>query len=384
MKNKIFILLSAFIFAFIASTMSVNAQTLYNNKTLMINNEQSKVSSQIEEIMKKESYPSYFGGVYISDDSSHVILQIVEDNIPKAKSSIEYSIFDKIKKISSDIEIQYVKNSYKELNDINDRLIEYFSSKDADISNLGAHYVDAFNNVVVVELLNNNSNKIRGLKQQVFDGNTYKTKSLDSDIIVFAQGEQQHNHATTLKAGQKISVSGGTCSMGYRVKINGASGYITAGHCFSGTGQNATGGTVTKYKESGKVDAAFVQTTSSYSPSNSLYYTSGSITTLNNTLCPILSVNQSIAKVGYKTGYTSGQIKNLNYSGNYDGIYFTGLIAANYTTDNGDSGGAVFVPSNVSGSSGAPLAGINKGTSSYGSAFVNADEIYMAFGYSRY
>lgn len=172
--------------------------------------------------------------------------------------------------------------------------------------------------------------------------------------------------------------------MGYRVKINGNSGYITAGHCFSGTGQSATGGTVTKYQESGKVDAAFVKTTSSYSPSNSLYYTSSSITTLNNTLCPVLSVNQAIAKAGQTTGYTSGKIKSLNYSGTYDGIYFTNLIAADYSTQGGDSGGAVFVPSVVSGTTGAPLAGINKGTSSYGSAFVNADQIYLAFGYSRY
>ena len=385
MKKIVLMLLCALTLGIIGKTISVNAQTVLDVQTLKLNQEQANVISEIEKEMQKESYPSYYGGSYISDDSSHVILQIVKENIPKTVNSRAITSYNKIRNVSNNIEIQYVKNSYKELEEINNKLVEYYSSENADISNLGSHYVDVFNNVVVVELLDNTSTKVNNLKQVTFDGNMYKTKALDSDVIVFVKGERQTDHATTLKAGQQISVPGGLCSMGYRVKIGGKAGYITAGHCFSGTGQSATGGTVKKYKESGKVDAAFVQTTSSYSPSNSLYYTSGSITTLNNTLCPILSVNQAIAKAGRTTGYTSGKIKNLNYSGNYDGIYFTGLVAADYSTEGGDSGGAVFVPSNAtSAGGGAPVAGINKGTSSYGAAFVKDTEIYQAFGYSRY
>lgn len=290
--------------------------------------------------------------------------------------------------MDSNVKIEYVKNSYKDLNDINDQLVEYYSAEGADISNLGSHYVDVFNNVVVVELIDNSSTKVNSLKNAALLENSAKTKSLNSDIIVFSKGEQQHNHATTLKPGQAIATNGiaNNCSMGYRVKVDGNAGYITAGHCFDRSGQSATGGTVKKWKESGTVDAAFVQTTSSYSPSNSLYYTSGDLTYINNTLCPTLSVNQAIAKVGFKTGFTSGKIKSLNYSGNYDGIYFTKLIATDYSTAGGDSGGAVFVPSNVSSSSGGgvPLAGINKGTSSYGGVFVNANEIYSSFKDYRY
>lgn len=384
MKKKLLMLLSVFTLGFAVNIMPASAKTLLDSETLKLNKEQSKITEEISETMEKESYPSYYGGVYISDDSTHVVLQIVKENIPVTRSAQEYSTFRQITNVEDNLEIKYVNNSYKELNEINDKLVEYFSSENADISNLGSHYVDTFNNVVVVELLDNGHAKVSELKNAVFSSNQYRAKTLDSDVIVFTTGKQQNNNATTLKAGQEISVPGGLCSMGYRVKIGGMAGYITAGHCFSGTGQYSTGGRVTKYKESGKVDAAFVQTTSSYSPSNSLYYTSGSITTLNNTLCPNLTVNQAIAKSGRTTGYTSGKIKNLNYSGTYDGIYFTGLIAADYKTEGGDSGGAVFVPSNVSGSGGAPLAGINKGTSSYGSAFVNAKEIYSAFGYTRY
>ena len=385
MKKIVLMLLCVFTLGIIGKVVPVNAQTTLDAKTLRLNNEQANVISKIEEEMQKESYPSYYGGSYISDDSSHVILQIVKEKKKKSINSKASSSYNKIRDIANNIEIQYVKNSYKDLEEINNKLVEYYSSENADISNLGSHYVDVFNNVVVVELLDNTTTKVNNLKQVTFNGNVYKTKALDSDVIVFKKGEKQTDHATTLKAGQQISTSAGLCSMGYRVKIDGKAGYLTAGHCFSGTGQSATGGTSKKYKRSGTVDAAFVQTTSSYSPSNSLYYTSGSIKTLNNTLCPTLAVNQAIAKAGYKTGYTSGKIKSLNYSGTYSNIYFTGLVATDYSTDHGDSGGAVFVPSNAtSAGGGAPVAGINKGTSSYGGAFVKDTEIYKAFGFSRY
>lgn len=382
MKKKIILIVTLFVIGLLANIISVNAQTKIDRKTLDMNNRMSKITAEIDKQMQEKKYPSFFGGTYISDDSSYVVLQIVKTNIPN-KYDDEYEFYDNIINLDKNIVIEYVNNSYKDLDEINHKLVEYFSSKNSDISNLGSHYFDIFTNRVVVELFNVSDDKITNLKNTIFGGEYYKKVELNSDIIVFKKGKQQQNHATTLKAGKQISVPGGSCSMGYRVKINGNKGYITAGHCFSGTGNSATGGTVTRYQESGSVDAAFVQTTSSYTPSNSLQYTNGSITSLDNTLCPLLSVNQSIAKAGYSTGYTSGQIKNLNYSGTYDGIYFTNLIAANYSTSGGDSGGAVFVPSNTA-SGGAPLAGINKGTSSYGSAFVDADRIYSAFGYTRY
>lgn len=382
MKKKIILIVTLFVIGLLANIISVNAQTKIDRKTLDMNNRMSKITAEIDKQMQEKKYPSFFGGTYISDDSSYVVLQIVKNNIP-SKYDDEYEFYDNIINLDKNIVIEYVNNSYKDLDEINHKLVEYFSSKNSDISNLGSHYFDIFTNRVVVELFNVSDDKITNLKNTIFGGEYYKKIELNSDIIVFKKGKQQQNHATTLKAGKQISVPGGNCSMGYRVKINGNKGYITAGHCFSGTGNSATGGTVTRYQESGSVDAAFVQTTSSYTPSNSLQYTSGSITSLDNTLCPLLSVNQSIAKAGYSTGYTSGQIKNLNYSGTYDGIYFTNLIAANYSTSGGDSGGAVFVPSNTA-SGGAPLAGINKGTSSYGSAFVDANRIYSAFGYTRY
>lgn len=68
-------------------------------------------------------YPLYFGGMYVSDDSKNVILQIVKDNIPDENSD-EYSIYKKIINLVSSIKIQYVENLYNELNDINKRMAD--------------------------------------------------------------------------------------------------------------------------------------------------------------------------------------------------------------------------------------------------------------------
>lgn len=373
-KRKLFLLLLPFLFA-----NTVNAQTKYDSKTLEQNEKNTQVTAKIMTMMENESYPSYYGGSYISDDSTSIILQIVEEDIPKSTNARALTTYNKIVNMNKNIKIEYVKNSYNELNEINNRLVDYYSSTGADISNLSSHYIDVFNNKVVVELLDNSSEKISKLKQNVLQ---QSRSSLTSDVIEFKTGVKQQNHATSLDAGQPIATNGvsNNCSMGYRVKINGVSGYITAGHCFNGTGESATGGTVTRYRESGTVDAAFVQTTSSYSPTNTIAYKPFGIANLNTTTCPVLSINTVVAKSGFRTGYTTGQIKSLNYSGTYDGIYFTNLIAVNYSTAGGDSGGPVFLPSNSS----SLVAGINKGTSSYGSVFVNADKISTAFGYVRY
>ena len=173
--------------------------------------------------------------------------------------------------------------------------------------------------------------------------------------------------------------------MGFRVKVNGEKGYITAAHCFEGNGDSSTGGKVQWWKYSGKVDAAFVKkgALNIFSdPSNELAYTSGDIKELNASVSAIPSVNMTIAKAGFKTGYTTGKIKNTNYSGVYNGTYFTGLIASDMHTDNGDSGGPVFIPMNING--GATLLGIVKGTSSYGSAFVSVDNIFAELSFVRY
>lgn len=395
-KKKLFNYILVFFICFGIFTFCVEALSISSNKASLnqidigelkeskLNLRQAEKAQRIEKLMEKENYPSYFGGTYISEDSTHVILQIVEG----ASILKNPSILNKVIDLGDEVEIQYVKYSYKELNDINDKLIEYYSSENSDISNLVAHYVDVFNNNVVVELKNNTSTQIQKVKKVAFGETKTKNENFNSDIIVFKEGKEHQTEI--MNPGQGITTKGkpDNCSMGYRVKIDGSVGYLTSGHCFNGVGDEATGGKVTKWQRSDKVDAAFVKinflSLAAYIPSNDLKYPDpkGIIKTLNNDSCPILSLNMNVAKSGNKTGYTTGKIKNLNYSANYEGFYQTGLVATDYVSTGGDSGSPVFVPENVNG--GAPIAGLHIGTSSYGKAFVKADEIYLAFGYTRY
>jgi secreted trypsin-like serine protease len=99
-------------------------------------------------------------------------------------------------------------------------------------------------------------------------------------------------------------------------------------------------------------------------------------------MCPILRVGGAIAHDGVTSGYKAGTILSLNYSTNDDGIAFTNLIAVNYDSAGGDSGGPVFVPS----SNGEGLvAGIHMGrVNDSTKVVVNAENIYAVFNDQRY
>ncbi len=392
MKNRIIIFLSIFIVTIFGTTL-VNASSLSNDDYMNYikrNESMLELSNKVEQEMLKynKEYPSYYGGMYIGDTATNLVLQIVKKNIPDTQSN-DFSSYEKIIKMSDAITIEYVDNSYTELKNVYEQINNYYKAVDykvakAEFNEYSAHYVDVKSNSVVVSVYDNNA-KAKSVDSEMTKqslATKFKKEVLNTNIIKFENGQKLENEANQIKAGQGISVPGGTCSMGYRVKIGGKAGYITAAHCFSKNGQSATGGTVKKWQEGGKVDAAFVQTTSSYEPLNTLANPKYGITKLNNTMCPFLRVGSAIAHDGVTSGYQSGTIKSLNYSGNFDGIAFTNLITADYVSAGGDSGGPVFVPS----SNGEGLvAGIHKGSvNSNTKVFVNADNIYAAFGYSRY
>ena len=356
MKNRIIIFLSIFIVTIFGTTL-VNASSLSNDDYMNYikrNESMLELSNKVEQEMLKynKEYPSYYGGMYIGDTATNLVLQIVKKNIPDTQSN-DFSSYEKIIKMSDAITIEYVDNSYTELKNVYEQINNYYKAVDykvakAEFNEYSAHYVDVKSNSVVVSVYDNNA-KAKSVDSEMTKqslATKFKKEVLNTNIIKFENGQKLENEANQIKAGQGISVPGGTCS------------------------------------EGGKVDAAFVQTTSSYEPLNTLANPKYGITKLNNTMCPFLRVGSAIAHDGVTSGYQSGTIKSLNYSGNFDGIAFTNLITADYVSAGGDSGGPVFVPS----SNGEGLvAGIHKGSvNSNTKVFVNADNIYAAFGYSRY
>lgn len=60
------------------------------------------------------------------------------------------------------------------------------------------------------------------------------------------------------------------------------------------------------------------------------------------------------------SGISGGFILSSSFSGSVDGILFTDLVSASYESAQGDSGGIVFIPSNVTNH--AYPAGIHKGS----------------------
>ena len=68
--------------------------------------------------------------------------------------------------------------SIKELNEINDKITEFYINNNDKAGNLGSHYVDEENMVVVVELIDNSTKEQEKFKEEV----------IDSEYIKFVEG----------------------------------------------------------------------------------------------------------------------------------------------------------------------------------------------------
>lgn len=208
-------------------------------------------------------------------------------------------------------------------------------------------------------------------------------------MIKYKQRKDNKTTVKTIKAGGSIAAQGGTCSMGFRTKYNGKTGYVTAGHCVKkGINSKVASGTVKlfQFANNKKYDYAFIQTNSSYSPSNTLAYNNGLSTKLAVvTSKPSFVVNTPIAKVGATTGFTIGQVKALNVTVYYSNENKTikGLVQSNLKTLSGDSGGVVLMPYSNSNGGGIPI-GILSGGSTSVMYFTSINNLPSALRTGRY
>lgn len=118
-------------------------------------------------------YPDFYGGMYISDDSYNLIVQIVEEKIPE-KGTMEYYYYNKLSTVDERIKLEYVKYSYNELLNINNTITDYFSNNKV-FEDLNSWYIDVYNNRVVVNFV----------EATDFIKKEFKDKVIDSEIIVF-------------------------------------------------------------------------------------------------------------------------------------------------------------------------------------------------------
>lgn len=383
MKNKILIFLGLVAITLSSFIMPVNALSIASNNSTSNDEEYLKrnwarveLATKIQTTLNNyynikdvynDEYPTYFGGMYVSDDASKLIIQIVQKNIP-IQTSEEFSIYNTITNLDESIQIEYVTYSFNELNEINNSVSEYITT-DKIHDNLIGGYVDIMNNKVVVEMKDTSIKKQENFKSKL----SISRKKMNMSAIEYVEAEQPKTHAKTIKSGGEIygrqidSTHVAVCSMGFRTKYNNQYGYVTAGHCLRNASYVQSGTVLySNFTNNGYYDYGFVATNSQYTTSNKLEFPSGNIKTLAVVYyCPTIVSNMAVAKSGIKTKYTSGKVTGINQtvtfkedSGN---IVIKGLVKTNVKSDEGDSGAPVFVPRTDSEGGSIPLGVLSGG-----------------------
>ena len=330
------------------------------------------------------NYPDYIGGLYINDNNE-LVIQIVKDNIPTTQS--KKAVFNEVMSVDENAIIEYVNYSQNELDNINEIITEHFLANELP-DNVVSYYIDTINNIIVVELENYNEQEIEKFK-----------KVVDSKLITFKEGIRSI-YTGSMNAGSPIDIEGNGCSMGYRARVGSSgTGFVTAGHCTrnNSTGKlytNITYGEVKNRQIGGNMDAAYIKTNSSYTPTNNWYakppYTvpSGTLSTAVKTS---FTVGEKVGRIGTTSGTQTGTITNINKSVNinFNGTSekYTKLVATNVRQLPGDSGGIVYYSYiDYSGQFGDmhDTAGIGTIAENDQMIFSRADLINSKFGISRY
>ena len=119
------------------------------------------------------SYPDYYGGMYISDDAYNLIVQIVKDKLP-INGTKDAFYYNELFTVSDKVKIEYVKNSYNDLEKVYDKLNDYLSSHKMpkDFNSVG---IDIMKNSIVVSFVSISDEVINDFKENI----------LDSDLIIF-------------------------------------------------------------------------------------------------------------------------------------------------------------------------------------------------------
>lgn len=179
-KNKIIIIISIILIAIII----VASIFFYKNKENELekyyerNYQMSFVARDVEAFLKYRydgKYPDYYGGMYISDNAYNIIVQIVKEKIPQ-KGTRDYSYYNELFTVDKAIEVEYVKYSYNELEDVYNKLNDYFTNNNyfEDLNGFG---IDILNNSVTVHFVKVDENIIKEFKEKVINSDVIRFES---------------------------------------------------------------------------------------------------------------------------------------------------------------------------------------------------------------
>lgn len=143
------------------------------------NHQMTFVSRDVEAFLKYRyggRYPDYYGGMYISNDAKKLIIQVVKEKLPESGTR-DYYYYNELFTIDKSIKLEYVKNSFNDLEDvynkINDYLLTHQPPKD-----FNSVSIDILKNSVVVNYVEVDEN----IKED------FKNNILNSDLIIFESG----------------------------------------------------------------------------------------------------------------------------------------------------------------------------------------------------
>lgn len=164
-------------------------------------------------------------------------------------------------------------------------------------------------------------------------------------------------------------------------------GFLTCAHANNNVNtiiQSASGsrlGTVQLRRIGGAYDLAYVKLDSGSTMTNIINSTYNSLIGDNDHITTP-TLNKFVVLYGAFSGSTSGYIKSTNYIGaGADGVAFSGLIAANFSCQSGDSGGLICSDKN---SYGFHTMGVLCGKTSQYSVFTSAKKAVNLWYLNRY
>ncbi len=168
----------------------------------------------------------------------------------------------------------------------------------------------------------------------------------DSKMVIFTKGEDiSIEQGISLNPGATVrNARGANSTAGFRVMYNGKMCITVAGHTvykneYMYVGSNYLG-TCLESNFGNRVDAAIVEVSTLYTPTNVIHCTGQSLSTSTR----VIPIGGSVNLCGQATGHHSGTVIIASYTGTVEGQPFTDIVQVQYTqsTTGGDSGGPVY------------------------------------------
>ena len=322
-----------------------------------INNDYKEVQKIVtKDIKNGKKYIEYYGGAYMTDEGQ-LVVQTVD-----ASTSEQNNILNNT---SDHVVIKMVENTYNNLQETYKEISKKFQGYVENPQNIDNKELKTLtDNMLGVSIDQERNAIVVDLGSVTEEAKALFKKYYGYNDVIFDKGEKDIEEATLLKLGRAIYNSeryrGSIGMKAYYINNAGekVKGFVTAAHLVDNVGDsiyinsaaNTKIGKVTKRKYKDNMDAAFIKVTNdNYAPSRKVYYADSKGTVsdryvLKEGYLSETYIGATIYKSGSTTYLTKGKITSTDKtvkSTDID-VVLTDLWQADYVSEGGDSGGAVF------------------------------------------